>query len=53
MDVAVERIHAINSDAVVNTYKTFYTPDKAEQFDFTEYDCIVDAFDTVTGKLHL
>lgn len=35
VDVAAERIHEINPDAVVNTYKTFYTPDTAEQFDFT------------------
>ena len=39
VDVAAERIHEINPDAVVNTYKTFYTPETADQFDFTEYDC--------------
>ena len=53
VDVAAERIHEINPDAVVNTYKTFYTPDTAEQFDFTQYDYIVDAIDTVTGKISL
>lgn len=53
VDVAAERIHEINPDAVVNTYKTFYTPDTAEQFDFTQYDYIVDAIDTVTGKITL
>lgn len=53
VDVAAERIHEINPDAVVNTYKTFYTPDTAEQFDFTQYDYIVDAIDTVTGKIAL
>lgn len=53
VDVAAERIHEINPDAVVNTYKTFYTPDTAEQFDFTQYDYIVDALDTVTGKIAL
>ena len=52
-DVAAERIHEINPDAVVNTYKTFYTPETAEQFDFTEYDYIVDAIDTITGKIAL
>ena len=44
---------AINPDAVVHTYKTFYTPQMAEQFDFTRYDYVVDAIDTVTGKLEL
>lgn len=53
VDVAAERIHEINPDAVVNIYKTFYTPDIAEQFDFAQYDYIVDAIDTVTGKIAL
>ena len=53
VDVAEERVHEINPDAVVNTYKTFYMPDTADQFDFTQYDYIVDAIDTVTGKLAL
>ncbi len=48
-----QRIHEINPDAVVHTYKTFYTPQMAEQFDFTRYDYVVDAIDTVTGKLEL
>lgn len=53
VDVAEERIHEINPDAVVNTYKTFYTPETSDQFDFTKYDYIVDAIDTVTGKIAL
>lgn len=53
IDVARERILEINPDAVVNTYRTFYAPDTADQFDFTQYDYIVDAIDTVTGKLEL
>ena len=53
VDVAEERIHEINPDCVVNTYKTFYMPDTAEQFDFAAYDYIVDAIDTVTGKVEL
>lgn len=53
VDVAAERIHEINPDTTVNTYKTFYTPETAEQFDFTVYDYIVDAIDTVTGKIAL
>ena len=53
VDVAQQRVHSINPDAVVHTYKTFYAPQTAEQFDFTQYDYIVDAIDTVTGKLEL
>ena len=53
VDVAEQRIHEINPDAVVHTYKTFYAPQTAEQFDFTQYDYVVDAIDTVTGKLAL
>ena len=53
VDVAQERIHEINPDAVVYTYKTFYSPQTADQFDFSQYDYVVDAIDTVTGKLAL
>ena len=53
VDVAEQRVKEINPDAVVHTYKTFYAPQTAEQFDFTRYDYIVDAIDTVTGKLEL
>ena len=53
VDVAAERIKDINPDAVVRTYKTFYTPETADQFDFKHYDYIVDAIDTVTGKIAL
>lgn len=53
VDVAKERILEINPEARVNIYKTFYMPDTAGQFDFTSYDYVVDAIDTVTGKLML
>lgn len=53
VDVAKERVLDINPDAVVNTYKTFYLPDTADQFDFSQYDYVVDAIDTVTGKIQL
>ena len=38
---------------VVNTYKTFFMPDTADAFDFSVYDYVVDAIDTVTGKIML
>lgn len=53
VDAAKERILDINPDAIVNTYKTFYTPETAGEFDFSVYDYVVDAIDTVTGKLML
>lgn len=53
VDVAARRIAEINPDAVVGAYKTFYMPDTSDQFDFHDYDYIVDAIDTVTGKLEL
>lgn len=53
VDVAEQRILEINPDAKVYSYKTFYMPQTAELFDFTQYDYVVDAIDTVTGKLAL
>lgn len=53
IDVAKERLLDINPDMTVNTYKTFYMPETADQFDFTQYDYVVDAIDTVTGKIEL
>lgn len=52
-DVAEARILEINPDAVVRKFRTFYMPDTADQFDFTQYDYVVDAIDTVTGKIAL
>lgn len=52
-DVARERVLEINPYANVRAYKLFYGPDTAGEFDFSNYDYIVDAIDTVTGKLAL
>ena len=53
VDVAKERILEINPDAKVNTYKMFYLPETKDQFHFEDYDYVVDAIDTVTGKIQL
>lgn len=53
VDVAEERILDINPDVNVKKYKTFFTRENANDFDFTKYDYIVDAIDTVTGKIEL
>ena len=51
VDVAEERVHDIAPRCEVRTYKTFYLPETQDQFDFSQYDYVVDAIDTVTGKL--
>lgn len=53
VDAAAERIADINPQCMVRTYRTFFLPETKEQFDFTEYDYVVDAIDTVTGKIEL
>lgn len=53
VDVAKTRILDINPEAKVYVYHTFYLPETAELFDFTQYDYVVDAIDNVTGKLGL
>ena len=53
VDVAKERILDINPSIKINTYKTFYTPQTSGDFDFSQYDYIVDAIDTVVGKIEL
>ena len=53
VEAAKARVLDINPEAVVTTWPVFYTPETAGQFDFSQYDYIVDAIDTVTGKLQL
>lgn len=53
VDVAEERILEINPDVKVVKHKIFYTPETANNFDFSKYDYIVDAIDTVVGKISL
>lgn len=50
---AARRIAEINPHCVVREYPVFYLPETADEFDFTQYDYIVDAVDTVTAKLLL
>ena len=53
VDAAKERILSINPECQVRTHPVFFLPDTAEEFDFSQYDYVVDAIDTVTGKLLL
>lgn len=52
-DAARERVLEINPEAVAHAWKRFFGPDTAGAFDFSQYDYVVDAIDTVTGKLLL
>lgn len=52
-EVAAERARDINPDIVVTVRNTFYLPETAGEFDFTAYDYVVDAIDTVSGKIAL
>lgn len=52
-EAAKNRVLDINPEAHVVAHEKFYSPDTAEEFDFTQYDYIVDAIDTVTAKLAL
>ena len=53
VDVAKQRIMDINPECIVTTFKTFYLPENAGQFDFSKYDYIIDCIDTVSAKLDL
>lgn len=52
-EVARERFLDINPDLDVSIYNVFYTPETSGQFDFTKYDFVIDAIDSVTGKIEL
>ena len=52
-EAARQRVLDINPDILAVARQEFYGPDTAGQFDFTQYDYVVDAIDTVTGKLAL
>ena len=53
VDVAAERIRDVNPDAVVHRHACFFLPENADAFDFSQYDYVVDAIDTVSGKIEI
>ena len=53
VDAAEQRVLDINPNCIVRKHKIFYMPETENQFDFFEYDYIIDAIDTVTGKIAL
>ncbi|MCM1321215.1 MAG: tRNA threonylcarbamoyladenosine dehydratase [Bacteroides sp.] len=50
---AEQRIHEINPEATVAAYPVFYLPQTANTFDFSEYDYVIDAVDTVSAKIDI
>lgn len=52
-EVMKERILDINPNAVVHTIQKFYLPENSQEFDFSDFDYIVDAIDTVSAKLDI
>ncbi len=52
-DAAAERFLDINPELKLRLHRLFYLPETAAQFDFSEYDYVVDAIDSVTGKIEL
>ena len=53
VDAAAERIRDINPGCRVTCHKMFYMPDTADMLDFSQYDYVIDAIDTVTGKFEI
>ncbi len=52
-EVMKERVLSVFSDTNVTTHDVFYLPETADAFDFSQYDYVVDAIDTVSGKIAL
>lgn len=52
-EIAAQRVKSIDPDIHVNALQTFFHPDTAAEFHFEDYDYVIDAIDTVTGKLAL
>ena len=50
---AAQRVQSIDPEIQVEALQTFFGPETAEKFDFSQYDYVIDAIDTVTGKLAL
>lgn len=53
VDVMTSRANTINPDTVIHPHRLFYLPETKDQFDFHDYDYVIDAVDTVAAKLAL
>ncbi len=52
-DVMKSHIYSINPEAEVNAYRCFFSPENSGGIDFSQYDYVIDAVDTVTAKIEL
>ena len=53
VDAAAERVHDICPEIQVNRHNCFFLPENADSFDFSQYDYVVDAVDTVSAKAEI
>ena len=53
VDVAAERVASVSPSCEVTAHRLFYLPETEDRFDFRRYDYVVDAIDTVAGKISL
>ena len=53
VDAAKERALSINPNVTINAHNCFFMPETADEFDFTNYDYVIDAIDTVKGKIEI
>lgn len=53
VDAAAKRIQDICPDTKVNIHRCFFMPETSDEFDFSQYDYVIDAIDTVTGKIEI
>lgn len=53
VEAAKERFLDLNAECKIHTHQEFFTPETADEFDFSQYDYVADAIDTVTGKIEL
>lgn len=53
VQVAAERARDINPEITVRCHQCFFLPENADRFDFMQYDYVIDAIDTVSGKIEI
>ena len=53
VEIAAERVRDINPKITVHVHRCFFMPETADQFDFSAYDYVIDAIDTVKGKIEI
>lgn len=53
VEVAKDRVKSINENCIVHTVDMFFLPENSHEIDFSRFDYIVDAIDTVSAKIEL